>query len=30
MGFDVTGGDYDPTAAGEAPGNDNELTVLYR
>lgn len=30
LNFDVTGGDYDPSAAGEAPGNDNELTVLYR
>lgn len=30
LGFDLTGGDYDPSAAGEAPGNDNELTVIYR
>lgn len=28
--FKLTGGDYDSTAAGELPGNDNELTILYR
>jgi hypothetical protein len=28
--FDLTGGDYDTTAAGELPGNDNELTLIYR
>jgi hypothetical protein len=30
LGFDLTGGDYDSTAAGEAPGNDNEFTIIYR
>lgn len=30
LGFDLTGGDYDPSASGEAPGNDNELTLIYR
>lgn len=28
--FKLTGGDYDQTAAGEAPGNDNELTIINR
>ena len=28
--FKLTGGDYDSTLAGELPGNDNELTILYR
>lgn len=28
--FDMTGGDYDPSASGEAPGNDNEFTIIYR
>lgn len=28
--FDLTGGDYDPSAAGEAPGNDNELVLIHR
>lgn len=28
--FKLSGGDYDPSAAGEAPGNDNELTIIYR
>jgi hypothetical protein len=28
--FKVTGGDYDTSAAGEAPGNDNEFTIIYR
>ena len=28
--FKLTGGDYDSSAAGELPGNDNELTILYR
>jgi hypothetical protein len=28
--FALTGGDYDATASGELPGNDNELTLIYR
>ena len=28
--FKITGGDYDPSAAGETPGNDNEFTLIYR
>ncbi len=28
--FKITGGDYDTSAAGEAPGNDNEFTIIYR
>lgn len=28
--FDLTGGDYDTSAAGELPGNDNEFTILCR
>lgn len=26
----LTGGDYDTSASGEAPGNDNELTIIHR
>ena len=28
--FALSGGDYDATAAGELPGNDNEFTLIYR
>lgn len=28
--FRCTGGDYDSSASGELPGNDNELTLIYR
>lgn len=28
--FALTGGDYDSTASGELPGNDNEFTLIYR
>lgn len=27
--FKLTGGDYDPSAAGELPGNDNELIIAH-
>lgn len=28
--FKITGGDYDPSAAGELPGNDSEFTIIHR
>lgn len=28
--FALTGGDYDTSASGELPGNDSELTIIYR
>ena len=28
--FALSGGDYDSTASGELPGNDNEFTLIYR
>lgn len=28
--FNLTGGDYDTTAFGEAPGNDNEFVIVHR
>lgn len=28
--FKLTGGDYDSTATGELPGNDNEFTIIHR
>ena len=29
-GFDMTGGDYDSTALGEKPGQDNEFVIVHR